>query len=235
MPGLGGGWIGPSTAAWSKLLPISHGFFSVAHAVLQVAPGHVEAERVAVDVVERLLRPEYWCRPISAPPPVRPRGDSSWSARDRDDRRPRRSRRSGSRRSASGRRTAARESGSDPRSMRVRGIIAPDAIDAADRKHVGLADDRDRRRANRKNRFRAGLRCGRTALHGRTRQRQRAGCQDGPAIDMCSWASSLFCRVFLSVAYLQRFRRKVDSVCALLHCNRTQRRKARVAAGLRSL
>ena len=63
-------------------------------------------------------RAKCWCRRISAPPPARPRGDSSWSATDRDDRPPARSRRSGSRRSASGRRTAAR--GSDRSRARSR-------------------------------------------------------------------------------------------------------------------
>ena len=47
-----------SRAAWSKLLPISHGFFSVAHLALQIAPRHVEADGVAVDMIERLARPE---------------------------------------------------------------------------------------------------------------------------------------------------------------------------------
>src|SRR5215216_3275754 len=36
----------------------------------------------------------------------------------------------------------------------------------------------------------------------------------------------------LVCSYLQRFLHEVDTVCALLHCNRTKK-KARVAAGLR--
>ncbi len=57
---------------------------------------------------------------------------------------------------------------------RVRGIIAPDAIDAAHLEHVGLADDRDRDRRHREHRFRAGLRLGSAPLGRGPRQRQRA-------------------------------------------------------------
>src|SRR5258706_14285471 len=65
----------------------------------------------------------------------------------------------------------------------VSGIIAADTIDAAHLKHVGFADNRDRGRRYRENRLRASLRLGAAALCRGARQRQRARCEDGPAID----------------------------------------------------
>src|ERR1700732_2494859 len=55
---------------------------------------------------------------------------------------------------------------------RVCGIVASDAIDAADLEYFTLADNRDGRRSHGKNRLRTGLRLDRYALGRGTRQRQ---------------------------------------------------------------
>jgi len=65
----------------------------------------------------------------------------------------------------------------------MRGVIAPDAIDAADLKHIGLADNRNGGRRYRKHRLGTSLCIGRRALHRSSRQRGGSGCENGPAIE----------------------------------------------------
>src|ERR1700682_6397125 len=67
---------------------------------------------------------------------------------------------------------------------RMRGVVTPDAIDAAHLKPIGLSRDRDGRRRNRKHRPRTGLRFGRPAVCGGTSQRQRARREDGSAVNL---------------------------------------------------
>src|SRR3954447_2754326 len=66
---------------------------------------------------------------------------------------------------------------------RMRGIVAPDAVDAPDLKNIGLAYNRDRGRRHRKNGFRTCLRLGSYGLRCNARQRHSAGGENGPAID----------------------------------------------------
>ena len=153
----------------------------VTHRALQVAAGHVEAERVTVDVLEGCFR-----RNIAAARFQRRHqldlvmivlgqrgigmiGDGT----DRDvlDRI--------GRLLEEERRLAV---GIGSHFARVRRIVAPDAIDPPHRKHIGLTDNRDGRGANGENRFRAGLGLGGRS-GGSARQRQRARCKNSPAID----------------------------------------------------
>src|SRR4029079_16419610 len=101
---------------------------------------------------------------------------------------------------------------------RMGGIIAPDAIDAADLKYLGLADDRNRRRRQRKKRLRSGLCFGRGALCSRPRQRQRTGCQNGPAIDGIHERSPCL-RVFFRRCVYILFPQTEYSSALLLRCN----------------
>src|SRR5207302_7886678 len=74
---------------------------------------------------------------------------------------------------------------------RMRGIVSPDAVDPPHRKHVGFTHDRDGRRANRKNRFRAGA--PRLCWPPRPRRPAPARPLPGWSCDRhCSLASSLF-------------------------------------------
>ena len=57
---------------------------------------------------------------------------------------------------------------------RVRGIIAPDTINATDRKHFAFTHDRDRRRRQVEKRLWIGLRLGRNTLGSGAGQRERA-------------------------------------------------------------
>jgi hypothetical protein len=94
----------------------------------------------------------------------------------------------------------------------MRRIVAPDAVDAADRKYIGLADDGDCGGADRKNGFRAGLRLGRNALCRGASQRQRAGCEDGPAIE--GTMSVLLLCLFLLFILLADFDRSAPCPCS---------------------
>jgi len=67
---------------------------------------------------------------------------------------------------------------------RMRRVVAADAVDAADLEYVALADDRDRHGRDRKHRLRRGLRPCRGGLCGGAGQRQRAGGQHGPAVEI---------------------------------------------------
>src|SRR5882672_11292242 len=156
------GWIGPSTAERSKLLPISHGFFSspIARCFHRDVGAARLQRRHQFDLIMIVLG-EQGIRMIrnSADGDVL---DRVGGLLEEERRLPHRIR---------------------AHLTRMRGIVAPDAIDASDRKYVGLADDGDRGGADRENGFRAGLRLGRNAMCRGASQRQRAGCEDGPAID----------------------------------------------------
>ncbi|MGY3356542.1 hypothetical protein ACVWZK_003205 [Bradyrhizobium sp. GM0.4] len=130
------------------------------HPVLEIAPGHVEAERVAIDVVERLLGRDVAAAGFQ-------RGDQldlvvivlgqrrigmigDFAHGDVLDR-------------VGGlleeeRRLAVRVRAALDR---VRRVVAPDAVDAADLEHLSFADDRDGDHRHWKDRLRAGLRRGR--------------------------------------------------------------------------
>src|SRR4051812_4998471 len=135
----------------------------VAHRALQVAPGHVETDRVAVDMVERLLDRNIGATRfqrrhqldlvmvVLGQRRIRMIGDGA----DRDvlDR--------VGRLLEEERRLAGRVR---THLTGMRGIVAADAIDAAGLEYVGLADDGDGDRGYRKHRFWAGLGRGGLAL-----------------------------------------------------------------------
>src|SRR5882672_6488866 len=93
---------------------------------------------------------------------------------------------------------------------RMRGVVAADAIDAAHRKYVGFADDGNRGDADRKNRFRAGLRGRRAALRRGARERQRAGGENGPAIDGIHARSPRVFLLFDGVSSLPGYARQAN-------------------------
>ena len=132
------------------------------HAVLQIAPRHVEAERVAVDVIERLLRRDVGAagfqRRHEFDLVVIVFGERGiWMIHNRAgrDKLDRVGRLLEEERRLAGRIGAALD--------RMRGVIAPDAIDAANRKHLFLARNRNRHRGHVEYRLWAALGVGRAA------------------------------------------------------------------------
>ena len=199
----------------------------VAHRALQIAPRHVEADARSRRRDRAPSPPGCWCRPTSAPPPVRPRSDSSWSARDRDDRRRCRSRRSGSRRSASGRRTAAR--GSDPNPFRAHARRSC----ARCSRCGGPETRRSRRRSEWSSPVPERSTSGRPARRPERSAAAPASAR-APVVRMVL-RSRLFMmvslvRVSCSAAVFTAFSHKLHGTCALLHCSEPRRRSLRPTA-----
>src|ERR1700687_491428 len=171
------------------------------HAVLQIAPGHIEAERIAIDMLERLFGGNIAAARFQRRHQLDfmvivlgERGIAMIRYRTDRDVLDRVGRLLEKERRLSRRVGAALD--------RVRGIIAADAVDPAHRKHTGFADDRDCRRGHREDRPYAGFRLGRVPLYHSARRRPRAEREHGPAIDGIHGHSPYpFCFSF-STAYL---------------------------------
>lgn len=144
------------------------------HAVLKIAPGHVEPERIAIDMVERLLDRNVGAAGFQRRNQLdlvmivlgQRRIGMIGDLADRDV-----LNRVG-RLLEEERRLAVRIRAALDR---VRRIIAADAVDAAHLEHLGLADNRDRHHRHRKDRLGSALRGGRCDLGHRNGGSRRSG------------------------------------------------------------